>query len=70
MANEPQGNAPLESVRETLEKTVSDVQRVLGLQGLRAGDSGGGAVPQAGVSTLSVGCSTASVICGTQTMQR
>ncbi|MFB6848457.1 hypothetical protein ACFCXS_26915 [Streptomyces sp. NPDC056373] len=62
MASEPEGNAPLEAVRETLERTVSDVQRVLGLQGLRAGDGGGEAQLQGG-STLSIGCSTYSIAC-------
>ncbi|MFE6992980.1 hypothetical protein, partial [Streptomyces pharetrae] len=74
-ASEPEGNAPVETVRETIERAVSDVNRILGLQGLPADDAGG--VAQAGLgggSTLSIGCSTASWVCGggggTRTVQR
>ncbi|MFB7247355.1 hypothetical protein ACFCYX_33410 [Streptomyces populi] len=63
MSKEPKGNVSPESVGERLEQVVSDVNRVLGLQGLQVGD--GGAVPQAGGSTLSIGCSTYSLGCGT-----
>ncbi|MFJ8085499.1 hypothetical protein ACIQ6Y_33590 [Streptomyces sp. NPDC096205] len=71
MAGEPEGNTPLESVRETLERAVSDINRVLGLQGLRTGDDTDG--PPVGfrtISATSIGCSTYSVACGTPTIAR
>ncbi|GAA2636568.1 MULTISPECIES: hypothetical protein [Streptomyces] len=51
------------TARANLERAVADVDRVLGLQELRAGQGGGAAI--AGFhSTQSVGCSTYSVACG------
>jgi len=62
MSNESEGNAQLTAVRETLEKAVSDVNRVLGLQGLRTGDEAA-AARAVGESTLSITCSTYSIGC-------
>ncbi|MFJ8085498.1 hypothetical protein ACIQ6Y_33585 [Streptomyces sp. NPDC096205] len=67
MANESQGNAPVDSVRETLDRAISDVNRILGLQGLPAGNDA--AVPMAGGSTISVTCSTYSYGCGGTTLR-
>lgn len=62
MAKESEGNAPVAAVKETLERAVSDINRVLGLQGLNAG--GEAAQPRAvGESTLSITCSTYSIGC-------
>ncbi|MFJ6484743.1 hypothetical protein ACIQK6_32150 [Streptomyces sp. NPDC091682] len=50
------------AARANLERAVADVDRVLGLQEIRTGRSGGAAI--AGFhSTQSIGCSTLSVGC-------
>ncbi|NYV72854.1 hypothetical protein [Streptomyces sp. UH6] len=71
MANEAGGNTPLDTVRESLEQAFSDVNRVLGLQGLRAEGADSPQAHVGGASTYSIGCSAYSLGCGgTRTMEQ